>query len=428
MGNKLRKVLALGMLAFLVTAAVAHAQEAFPYIDKTVSTPADGCPGFDIAVVDEGQQVLYCYEIQNFGDCAIYDVQAYDDNGTPGDLSDDFLVSFPGLTDEDSDGQADDLAPFGFALGEHADDLPENEGSVDSLVELTGTDACSSQPVFELDFAIVIVEAFELGPCTETPFATANAWDLFTFGDVTQQDTDNTGRGAVGGDANFLNYGVGLALPGSAGARDDLVVGNDLTYTSGTVWSGNVVYGNTGTLTSVTLPNGTDFQGSPVDFAAAELYLQDASDYWSSIPDYNGTVTIQPWGGVFLNGTGTDINVFNVPGSAVSSAVYFQINAPAGSSVLVNIDGTTNSMQNFGFSLQGGITRENVVFHFYETETLTLSGIGIQGTVFAPDADILFNNGSIDGSMIGDTLTGNGEIHRVGFNGCLPLPNGSGPE
>lgn len=430
MGNKLRTVLALGMLAFLVTASVATAQEGIPYIDKTVTgDPGSGCPGFDIAVVDEGQPVLYCYEIQNVGDCTIYDVNVRDDNGTPGDLSDDYDVGFRFLSDEDGDGVADDLTPGAFALGQVGGDLPDVEGDyVDSLAEFTGIDSCSGNPVYELDFALVIIEAFELGPCTPNPFLAANAFDLFAFGDVSQQDTDNTGRSAVAGLASFLNYGVGLALDSSFDSSPNLVSGNDLTYTSGTVWHGDVTYANTGSLTAVTIPNGTDYMANPVDFPGTEMDLQDSSNYWASIPDYNGTVTIQPWGGVFLDGTSNEINVFNVPGSAVSSAVYFQINAPAGSSVLVNIDGTVNSMQNFGFSLQGGVNRDHVVFHFFETETLTLSGIGIQGTVFAPDADVSFNNGSIDGIMIPDNLTGNGEIHRVGFNGCLPLPNGSGPQ
>jgi len=401
------------------------------FFDKTVSVPEDGCPGFPFGAFVAGGTALYCYEIFNFGDAPLLDVQIVDDNGTPGDPADDFFVKLEGLTDEDGDGDEDDLGPFGgFAFGEAEITLLE-AGFFESFAEASGIDQESGEEISEPALALLLVEPFVLGPCTPVPFGAANAFDLFIFHNLDHHDTDTTGRVGVGDNANLMNYGIGIALPNSNGTRDDLVVGMNLVYTNGTVYNGNVVYGVSGNLTNVTLFNGTASSGTPVDFFANETYLLGASDYWGDIPTLNGTVTIQPWGGIFLDGVDPEINIFNISGEDLAKAVYFQITAPPGSSVLVNVtprnDGT-NLIQNFGFALNGGVNRDHVAFHFPNTQELTIFGIGVQGTIFAPIANINFNNASIDGIMIGANLSGNGEVHHVGFTGCLPLPDDTNPE
>lgn len=420
----------LGVAALLVVALLAlpsaASAEAEIFFDKTASYPEDGCPGFPFIGIAEGENVLFCYEVYNFGDTSLLDVVVLDDNATENDLGDDFYVSLMGLTDEDGDGFDDDLGAGGFAYGE-AVISGLTAGFYQSFAEAYGIDEESGDEMGEGSLVLIEVAAFVLGPCTPVPLGTANAFDLFILHNATHFDTDTEGRVGVGDDANLTNYGVGLQEPNSMGGRDDLVVGQNLTFTNGTVYHGNVVYGTSGNLTSVAILNGMASTGYPVDFPAAETYLLDSSDYWGGIPNYNGTVTYQPWGGIFLDGTDPEINVFNISGDALASTVYFQINAPAGSSVLVNVtpqSGTTNNvMQNFGFGIQGGVNRDSIVFHFPDTENLTMQGIGVQGTVLAPKAHLDFNNGSIDGILIGANLLGNGEVHNIGFAGCLPLPD-----
>lgn len=84
---------------------------------KTVTTEDGTCPGGELIDAVEGDFVKYCYEVTNPGTADLYDASVTDDNGTPGDLSDDFEVSLIGLADLDGDGFADDLAADSTATG-----------------------------------------------------------------------------------------------------------------------------------------------------------------------------------------------------------------------------------------------------------------------------------------------------------------------
>jgi choice-of-anchor A domain-containing protein len=52
----------------------------------------------------------------------------------------------------------------------------------------------------------------------------------------------------------------------------------------------------------------------------------------------------------------------------------------------------------------GGATRELTLWNFYEATSLTIEGIGVQGTVLTPFADITFNTGNVEGTLIGASL------------------------
>jgi choice-of-anchor A domain-containing protein len=59
------------------------------------------------------------------------------------------------------------------------------------------------------------------------------------------------------------------------------------------------------------------------------------------------------YGQLQLTGTSASLNVCHVSGSQLASATGFTIHAPAGSTVVINVDGTSDRMANFGFTLQG---------------------------------------------------------------------------
>ncbi len=87
-------------------------------LQKTVTTASGSCPGQEILRVASGDAVTYCYEVANYGTQALVNLAAVDDNGTPLDPSDDFALIFPGLSDEDADGAADDLSPLAIAVAQ----------------------------------------------------------------------------------------------------------------------------------------------------------------------------------------------------------------------------------------------------------------------------------------------------------------------
>lgn len=215
------------------------------------------------------------------------------------------------------------------------------------------------------------------------------------------------GRVAVGGNANFSSYAIGDQLTNSNGTRDDLIVGGNLQFTYGQVYNGNVVYGGTGTLTSVGLPHGTAHQGTVIDFGAADTDLHALSDQYAAMAPT--ATTKHAFGTVNLTGNNPSINVFNVTAAQLWDATNLAISAPAGSSVIVNVSGADARMQYMGMSVQG-TTSNHVLLNFNGATHLTLAGIGIQGNVLAPEATVDFSNGDIIGTLVAHFWNGSGHI------------------
>jgi hypothetical protein len=112
-------------------------------MSKTVVAGGGTCPGQESLTVLEGSTVKYCFAVTNTGSAPAYDVAISDDAGTPGIPGDDYGVPLSGLTNEDADGQADDLAQSATATGEATIvlNLPD---TIINTAEATGKDSLSS--------------------------------------------------------------------------------------------------------------------------------------------------------------------------------------------------------------------------------------------------------------------------------------------
>ncbi|MCS7053839.1 MAG: choice-of-anchor A family protein [Ignavibacterium sp.] len=252
--------------------------------------------------------------------------------------------------------------------------------------------------------------SFNLGPAT--------GFNVFVLRDLSQPSSDTEGKMAVGRDASLSFYSVGDKLPNSNGTVDVLIVGRNLYFTSGAVYGGNVVYGNYTNLPTyaVSITDGTLRQDNVIDFANAETYLNNLSMTLSNYAA-NGTVNFQ-WGGLTLTGTHPYLNVFSVSGAQLSSANNVSISVPNGSVVLVNIDG------NF-VSWTGGLTVtgtdvSNVLYNFYQADSLKIVGIDVRGSILAPKASVNFISGVQNGQMIAKNLYGMGQFNNKLFVGNIP--------
>lgn len=252
---------------------------------------------------------------------------------------------------------------------------------------------------------------FNLGPAAD--------YNLFVLYDVTQPSSDTEGRVAVGRDASFANYSIGDKLPPNSG--DVLVVGRNLEYTSGAVYNGNVVYGNSTNLdsnyTAVSISGGTLRKDYPINFPAARSYLKGLSNTLFGYAA-NGSTTME-WGGLKLEGTNPLLNVFNVDGSDLSSANNVSISVPNGSVVLVNISGDN-------ISWSGGLTVigtsiGNVLYNFKQAQNITIQGIDVRGSILAPKAHVNFTAGVQNGQMICKSLEGAGQFNNTRFIGNIPV-------
>ncbi|MFA7419747.1 MAG: SdrD B-like domain-containing protein [Melioribacteraceae bacterium] len=259
----------------------------------------------------------------------------------------------------------------------------------------------------KVDCDVINNSVFDLGIAKE--------YNLFVIQDLTQPSSDTEGRVAVGRDASLANYSVGDKLSPNSG--DVLIVGRNLTYTSGRVYNGDVAYGNSTNLpiyqTSI---DGSLRNDSPINFANAKTYLENLS---ATLGGYTvtGTTSYQ-FSGLTLTGTDPYLNVFYVKGSDLSTANSFTVDVPNGSAVLVNIDGTNVSWSG-GLEVYGTAIN-NVLYNFYQATTITIKNIDVRGSILAPFAAVNFESGVQNGQMICKSLTGRGQFNNSLFFGNIP--------
>ncbi|WP_406697627.1 choice-of-anchor A family protein [Singulisphaera sp. Ch08] len=251
----------------------------------------------------------------------------------------------------------------------------------------------------------------------------AQDYNVFILGDATQTYTDSEGRVAIGGNASYTGYSVASKLP--TNTANALVVGGNLVFSSGTI-NGDLHVGGTSSLTSVNVTGGT-YYDQPIDFAAARTSLTALSSFLATQAS-NGTVGAGALG-LTLTGTSSSLNVFNLTAAQFSSANNNGLNilSPVGSTVLINVDGTSPSLANFQMYVNGSSSEtnpliNNILFNFSNATTLTDSNVSIYGSVLAPKAALNFGYNHINGTLIGASLDGHVEAHTYPFGGILPQP------
>jgi choice-of-anchor A domain-containing protein len=260
--------------------------------------------------------------------------------------------------------------------------------------------------------------------CAVPPLGIATDFNVFVRNGFTQSASDTEGRLAAGGDITLNNYSVGERLDPVWNGQNLLIAGNNLTFTNGRVHRGNAVYSGSATVDYTVVIDGVLQQGTPIDFTSAFATLQANSGTLAGL-SASGTTTVQ-YGGITLNGTNATLNVFAVTGSDLASANNVTINVPNGSAVVVNVNGTTGRMANFGFTLNGA-TRAKTLYNFYQATTLELTGIGVEGSVLAPFATISFPNGVVHGTLVGQAVSGNGQFNHEPYTACPPIAGGPIP-
>ena len=273
-------------------------------------------------------------------------------------------------------------------------------------------------------------------------------FNVFVFNNNTQSGSDSHGRVAVGGNAHLGSFSVASAMGDST---DNFIVGGDMSNSGTTLKGGLLVMGNvnwnnpTNTGRVAVNGNATFTDGSigtpvlvggtytapgyfppntysspatlPFDFAAVASYLTEMADHLASLP-MNGTTNIM-FGGITMTGTDTAFNNFYITVADLAAGTGLTINAPAGSTVVVNVDGAAADFDNMGINLNG-VNEHYVLYNFHNATTLGISGIGVRGSLLAPRADVNFGYGNIDGTLIAKNLTGPGESHLFPFQGELP--------
>lgn len=266
-------------------------------------------------------------------------------------------------------------------------------------------------------------------------FGSAGEYNVFVFGNLSLSNTDAEGRVAVGGNATLSNYGVGasiLPLP-SSGSDASLVVNGDLDVSAGSNACGNTIVSPSSTVINYTMgnPNGSLLTATPIDFAEAERYLKCASIFWSGlVPNGTGSVV---FGQLNLTGIDETLNIFrfdstNIYGTGLALNQLNGINiiAPAGSTILITVDGPNilyGSYQIFRNGIAASrADAHKILWNHPDALTWSNSTTAIYGSVLAPFAAATTTFSQINGNIVFESFTGNVESHNELFTGELPEP------
>lgn len=245
-------------------------------------------------------------------------------------------------------------------------------------------------------------------------------FNLFVLKDLslTTGGGEISGRLGVGGNAEIVSYNLASQ---SATPGDNVVVGGNLKLKWGQV-RGNAIYNGMLSLTGTNFTGGSPIQkANPLEIGATQAYAEQVAAAWADLPA-NGTTEVKPWGQLILSGNDPHQNIFTLKGSDLAKTNSLVINTPAGASVIVNIDGSSELMQYMGMALNGGVTRQNVVFNFYQAANLTINGVSVEGTVWAPSAAVNFTNGAMRGTLLAQSMNGGSvRFENYPFLGNLPF-------
>jgi choice-of-anchor A domain-containing protein len=247
--------------------------------------------------------------------------------------------------------------------------------------------------------------------CSSLPLGAASLYSLFIFTHISGLRI-NQGNVAVGGNANLKNADVRIA--------GNLVVNGNLFTASGQV-GGKVTIGGTNNIVPSFLVLGGVASGRPIDIIKEKPRLQVLSQTYATYI-LNGITSYADNDEIILTCNDSNgLSVFNVNGTRLSSTKAFTINVPIGSTVLINVDGTSYiSISNFIITVNN-TSPTKVLWNMPAVNNLHISTIDMQGSILAPNAVINYSNGSFVGTIIGNSWTGNGEGLASSFNGCIPL-------
>lgn len=118
------------------------------------------------------------------------------------------------------------------------------------------------------------------------------------------------------------------------------------------------------------------------------------------------------WGKITLT-SDSDYNVFNLGVDELKNAhtLAFEMAGLALDEIfIINVAGTTNEILNMGISGADGF-ESNILFNFYDTSSLNIGGVGMRGSILAVDANVNFNSAHMNGSLIANSMRGNGQLN-----------------
>ena len=229
--------------------------------------------------------------------------------------------------------------------------------------------------------------------------------NVFTAGNFTANSSDVEGAIVSGGNVSIASYAVNQNGKAAYGGYA-VAAGGNLFLQNGAISNGKTYAGGTTTLSNAAQTPGTTI--SPVDFAVAAQQFKDIASGLSLVAS-TGTVTRQ-YSANKVTGSGKGgVDVFNVNADFFNGGDNWMLSGlSAGQTLIFNISGKQGGFNggNIGFEPLSGY---NVLFNFYEAESINVKGI--IGSVLAPYATVENGWGVINGQVVADTWNSSVQVN-----------------
>ncbi|KQP44575.1 choice-of-anchor A family protein [Pseudorhodoferax sp. Leaf274] len=214
----------------------------------------------------------------------------------------------------------------------------------------------------------------------------ATPYSLVSFGGFQSSNNSIGGSVAVAGNLSATGY----SLNGKS-----LVVGGNLSYSNGSI-AGNAYVGGTRSTSGVQINGQWQSGSAPLAFSALGQQMGSLS---SGLAGLAATGSSQSqWGGLYLSGTNSAVEVFQLTAGDFSSNGWSNLaRLASGSTVIFNIGGSSVSLSN---GMLGGLSSYNVLLNFYEAQTLSFNGISLDASILAPHATVKGGNGTVSGNVV----------------------------
>jgi choice-of-anchor A domain-containing protein len=245
--------------------------------------------------------------------------------------------------------------------------------------------------------------------------------NLFSLGAFSSSNSDVEGSVLVAGSMSASSYSVNDknkdAFSDNNGHGIALAVGGALNYSNGSIKHGTIYVAGAKLLTSVGTNDSTTITTAPVNFNALSASVKTTSTNLSKLAA-TGTVTTTQYGGMTLQGTGTHkgVEVFNISGSDLAKVNNFSFSGlDNNSTLIINVSGTSA----IGFNQNGvsldGFSHYNVLYNFYQSTSMNIQNVGVQGSILAPLARVTGGNGQINGEVVVGNWASNVQVNAQNF-------------
>lgn len=270
--------------------------------------------------------------------------------------------------------------------------------------------------------AAVIVATTSLGGAHATvlDLSLGNA-NVFAFNDFKAPQADVEGAIMAGRDVSLSNYSVNDKNVDAYGGYS-LIVGRNFSFTSGAVMNGDTYVGGTSTLNqSGTLATPVKGGAAPVNMTALASGLTKASQALTQLATTASAQ--QKWGGVYISGTNSAVEVIDIDASWLNSSSYYNLsNMKAGATLIVNFSGSSATFSG-GYQAFDGY---NVLFNLADATQLNIA-TGFTASVLAPKASVTNGSGVINGNVVVSDWNSGVQINANHYFAATDIPGLTSP-